>query len=219
MSSHSRFVGISLLFVATVLCYFFRTAIFGEFASVSVVRDLTKALPIALLAIAVAWRSGRANMIVAALALSSAGDVAGEHRAFLWQVGLFMAAHLCYIVAFWRERRGRNRTDITLSGAMWVVLICFAGVVIPHAATTAEQVAALLYVVVIGTMATTALCHRQPDRWIYCVAALLFCSSDAMIGYARFVEPFPYRGLAVMITYFAAQYLFAMAALRAKPTR
>lgn len=214
MQLDSRNLWVSLLFFVAVGCYFFRGAIFGEFADLSVVRDLTKALPIALLAFAVARRNGRVDLIVAALALSAVGDVAGEHRAFLWQVGFFMAAHLCYITAFWRERRAYNRTDTSLSAVLWVVLMTFAGVVIPYASTTAEMIAALLYVIVIGTMATMALCHRQPDRWIYCIAALLFCSSDAMIGYARFVEPFAGRGIAIMTTYFAAQYLFAMAALR-----
>lgn len=205
---------LTVLFLVTAFCFFFRSAIFGEFYELAVVRYVTKALPVALLAVVVACRSRSLTPVALALALSAAGDIAGEVRAFLWQVALFMAAHLCYIVAFWRGRRQWQRSNLLWSAAVWVPLAIFAVVVIPCVTSCAERTASLLYLGVIGTMATLAVWHRSPDRWAYCTAALLFCASDAMIAYGRFVEKFAYSGIAIMATYFAAQYLFAIAELR-----
>ena len=56
-----------------------------------------------------------------------------------------------------------------------------------------------------------SLAYSKP-QWpsvLIAPAALLFLISDASLALNRFVSPFPYSGLLIMITYYLAQFLIA----------
>ena len=56
-----------------------------------------------------------------------------------------------------------------------------------------------------------SLAYSKPQWPIALIApaALLFLISDASLALNRFVSPFPYSGLVIMITYYLAQFLIA----------
>ena len=64
-------------------------------------------------------------------------------------------------------------------------------------------------------MLYSALQYRGAYAAWFRLAALLFVFSDSVIAWGRFVAPVPCRTCVVMITYYAAQYLFYLFAVRA----
>jgi len=67
----------------------------------------------------------------------------------------------------------------------------------------------------IAGMLYSALQYRGAYAAWFRLAALLFVFSDSVIAWGRFVAPVPCRTCVVMITYYAAQYLFYLFAVRA----
>lgn len=72
-----------------------------------------------------------------------------------------------------------------------------------------------VYGLVIAGMLYSALQYRGAYAAWFRLAALLFVFSDSVIAWGRFVAPVPCRTCVVMITYYAAQYLFYLFAVRA----
>ena len=68
-------------------------------------------------------------------------------------------------------------------------------------------------------MLYSALQYRGAYAAWFRLAALLFVFSDSVIAWGRFVAPIPCRTCVVMITYYAAQYLFYLFAVRAAHVR
>ncbi|MBQ5854344.1 MAG: lysoplasmalogenase, partial [Alistipes sp.] len=62
--------------------------------------------------------------------------------------------------------------------------------------------------------AAVTLNIESKHRVWYIVAALLFVFSDSCIAWNKFIARFDYAGLAIMTTYFTAQFIFANLALR-----
>lgn len=171
--------------------------------------DMVKTLPVLLLSLC-AWLAGGRGwqLLPLALLFSAAGDWAGEHRLFLWQVGLFLVAHIAYAVHFFCKAR-IDRAGLTCSALLVCASVALASFLLPHIASTAERIACGGYIAVISTMAAGAIMRQGSWRWLGVAAALLFMFSDSCIAWNRFVERIPHAGVWIMSTYFVAQYIFA----------
>ena len=63
----------------------------------------------------------------------------------------------------------------------------------------------LAYIMVISVMGVTALVVAR--SWYIALGALVFVTSDAILAQTIFIKPITLSGFAVMLTYYAAQYL------------
>ena len=169
--------------------------------------DFTKALPVAFLGITT-WFCGGNKLLPIALLLSACGDIAGEHGELLWQIGFFAAAHIAFITYFIRFAKiTRNRVAVIV---LWsIAMLLFGGFIVSHISNIVIAVACAIYILIIGSMVGSTILIESKYRWLYIVAALIFVISDSCIAWNRFVCKFDGAGLAIMLTYFAAQIIFA----------
>ena len=169
--------------------------------------DFTKALPVAFLGITT-WFSGGNKLLPLALLLSACGDIAGEHGELLWQIGFFAAAHIAFITYFIRFAKvTRNRVAVIV---LWsIAMLLFGGFIVSHISNIVIAVACAIYILIIGSMVGSTILIESKYRWWYIAAALIFLFSDSCIAWNRFVCKFDGAGLAIMLTYFAAQIIFA----------
>ena len=193
-------------FASAVALYFVRWGIGSES---QLFNEITKTLPLLLLSTITWLATGRRFSIMPlAFLFSAAGDWAGERHNFILQIAMFATAHILFISHFAR----RARFDLTAKiGASLIAAsaILLGYTIIPLIERSVEQYACSIYVLLIGTMAISAVAQQSRYRALYTVAALLFIFSDACIAWNRFVEHIPYASIIIMSTYFAAQYIFA----------
>lgn len=174
-------------------------------------KPAAKTLPVLFLSMAT-WRVGRSDgmlpLIPLALLLSSMGDLAGDLHAFLWQIGLFAAAHTAYIIGFLRRRRP---TRASLAAA--AVLVAAAALLGTYIASripgATEQTFVIVYIAVITLMAISSVLQGSRFRWLYAAAAAVFMFSDSCIAWNRYVTHLPHATAWIMSTYFVAQYTIA----------
>jgi len=150
--------------------------------------------------------------IVAGLAASVAGDVFMMLRKKKFTEGLtcFLAAHGLYIAGFLATMR--PRIDPWTILPLFIYAIVMMQVLFPHLGRLKAPVG--LYIIVITTMAGLGL-----DRFILMggtpafyggAAAFLFVISDSVLAVDLFVRKIKGAQWLILITYFAAQWLFAM---------
>ncbi len=206
----------TILFAALVVAYFSCPALGFDG---QLMRDLVKTSPVLFLCLATligGWRSR--GVLPLALLFSACGDLAGEHKEFILQIAMFAIAHIAYFVHFVR-RATIDRTSVALWSILGVMVVALGVIVISHISKPTEAVACSIYIVIIATMAGSAIACRSPYRAWNIAAALLFIFSDSCIAINRFVEHISHAGLLIMTTYFTAQYIFAAAYLKEHSTR
>lgn len=149
----------------------------------------------------------------AALLLSAVGDAAGAKGLFIPQMLFFALAHGAYMCYFLPQAKLAPRPFVwpVLTALLLFLFVC----IVPRAADPAERAGVAVYGLVIAGMLYSALQYRGAYAAWFRLAALLFVFSDAVIAWGRFVAPVPCRTYVVMITYYAAQYLFYLFAVRA----
>lgn len=161
-------------------------------------------------------------LILVGLLFSVVGDVALmlPSNLFLGGVAAFFAAHVCYIGALvW----GLNARLVPLDLATGAVLAAYSWFMYRRLAEGIRRLEqnALLVPVAVYCAAIGVMVWRAASLLFQSVggpispplvvaASLLFLASDSTLAWDRFVSPLPYRDLAVMSTYFCAQYLFAI---------
>ncbi len=167
----------------------------------TVVKGTLMATLLAWVLVALGSRAPR--WLVAGLAFALLGDVLLDIRFEVGMVG-FLVMQLCYIAGFlglgaWAGLRARWPIGVT-----YLLVGVGANVALgPHLGALAIPV--VIYSTAILTMA--ALACGVGDR--VGVGAALFVISDALIGVDKAGAGFPGRGLVVLVTYLAAQYLIA----------
>ena len=116
---------VTLLFLAAAALYFGR----GVFnCSNQFWLDTTKALPVMLLGVTT-WLYGGNKLLPIAMLLSAAGDIAGEHGAFLWQIGFFAAAHISFITYF-VSRASFKRSRVWMLALWCTLFLLFGGFIV-----------------------------------------------------------------------------------------
>lgn len=149
----------------------------------------------------------------AALLLSAVGDAAGAGGMFIPQMLFFALAHGAYMCYFLPQAKVAPRPFVwpVLTALLLFLFVC----IVPRAADPAERAGVAVYGLVVAGMLYSALQYRGAYAAWFRLAALLFVFSDSVIAWGRFVAPVPCRTYVVMITYYAAQYLFYLFAVRA----
>ncbi|HYF94486.1 MAG TPA: lysoplasmalogenase [Symbiobacteriaceae bacterium] len=163
-----------------------------------------------------------AGWVAAALALSVAGDVflmLPKNR-FVQGLAAFLAAHLLYIGAVWFALPARLVPGDLLTGAAMAVFAVLMARRLSAALRELGQAGlvapVIAYIAVISLMvwrSVSLLFQPGPlpvPGWPVALGAVLFCISDSLLGWDRFVRPLPGRHVLVMSTYFAAQYCLAL---------
>jgi uncharacterized membrane protein YhhN len=162
------------------------------------------------------YESAAGWWLLAALALSLAGDVALLSRSdpsFAVGLGGFLLAHLAFVVAF--AHLGMPRADL---GAVGLVLVLAMTAVVGRRVVPAARReagpalggAVAAYLVVIGVMVVAAFASGQP---LVALGATAFMASDAVLALNRFVRPRRFGPLAVMVTYHLGQVLIVLGVL------
>lgn len=176
-------------------------------------RTVVKTAATALLAL-LAWSEGGPALLVAALALSAAGDAFlaqdGE-RPFLLGLASFLAAHLAYVPLFVSAGGG---TDI-LAWQPWRIGLAVAALLgafllvrrLLPAAGPRMRLPVIAYAAAILAMMVAAATVPSP---IVVIGAVLFVLSDSLLAAGRFLLPAgsPRQrpvGIAVWVLYYLAQ--------------
>ena len=159
------------------------------------------AKPAALAAlIAYAAASSASAWLVAALALSLAGDVLLMLPFELFVPGLaaFLLAHVAYVAAF---RSPALRTMVLLVPVA-IVAVPLGSRVVGAIDERALRPPVIAYVAVISVMVASALAYGAvAAAW----GAVLFMASDALIAWNRFVRRLAWAPVVIMVTYHLGQ--------------
>lgn len=155
----------------------------------------------------------RRAWFVVALVFCLAGDVLlmVPRDLFVGGLAAFLLGHLCYVAGFWTH--GPALAAFAVSG------VAVAAVVLPLARRILGALArqrelrppVVAYMVVISLMLASAIATRNP--WA-AVGAALFVWSDSMIAWDRFVRPFRWAPVAIMVTYHLGQAGLVVSLLR-----
>jgi uncharacterized membrane protein YhhN len=139
---------------------------------------------------------------VVALGFSLVGDVALMLPSDRFVAGLaaFLLAHVAYSVGM--VVGGIEGPALAIGVGAAIVAIVLLGRRIVGSAPPGLRGPVALYILVISAMVALAMGTGQP--WII-AGALLFYTSDALIGWTRFVDDFPHSRVAVMVTYHLGQ--------------
>jgi uncharacterized membrane protein YhhN len=147
---------------------------------------------------------------VVALLLSLAGDVLLMLPRDLFAPGLgaFLLAHLAYIVGLVLD--GVTPGALLVGLAIVTVVLVAIGSRLVNGVREAEPALAgpvTAYMIVISAMVVCAVGTRHPAA---IVGAGLFYTSDALIGWNRFVHRREGRDLAIIVTYHLGQFLLVV---------
>ncbi|MFA5892035.1 MAG: lysoplasmalogenase [Actinomycetota bacterium] len=152
---------------------------------------------------------------VAALILSLAGDVflMLPKDAFVPGLASFLLAHVAYVGGLRLEDPSGRVIAVTAVAVVGVGLPVLLRMIRGARAQGHPEMAVPLtaYVCVISAMVVFAFGARDA---VAAGAAVLFFTSDAMIGWDRFVRPLPWVRPAIMATYHLAQAGFVLSLLR-----
>lgn len=215
---------------STLWLWLFRLAVAADLAAIYFqrveVRYISKPLIVVTLMV---WFyqqikniSGAAMYFMAALLFSLLGDIfllfeEKNSLFFIAGLGSFLLAHLLYITAFFMLRK----TQPSHARWFWIIATAIYGstllyMLLPYLGQMKVPVA--VYALVLCMMlisAVHAFSKPYSKPGIICVAgALLFVLSDTMLAINKFYFGFAYAGLAIMITYAAAQYFIITGAAR-----
>jgi len=141
-----------------------------------------------------------------ALGLGLVGDILLMLPRDRFAAGLaaFLLGHVAYILGF--RAAGVGLRLILVCLALLAVPIAVGLIPVIRGVTRVGQrelvAPILLYSLVIGAMAASALAAHSP---LAAAGALLFVASDGLIAYRRFVTRRPWMPLAVIITYHLGQ--------------
>jgi uncharacterized membrane protein YhhN len=148
--------------------------------------------------------SARAWFVVA-LVCSLAGDVflMLPRDRFVFGLAAFLLAHLAYVVGMVVDGVDAMRL---LAGVVLVAVgILVLGTQIVRAAYAAEADLAIPVTVYIGVISAMVVAAVGTGRPLAIGGALLFYSSDALIGWSRFVREYSWARVVIMVTYHLGQ--------------
>ncbi len=138
---------------------------------------------------------------------------------FIYGLGAFFLAHICYIIAFKVSQKNPGRilnvnfVELFFYNLPIYIAAAFVFYLInPTLGTLKFPVIA--YIIVIVSMVTTARerfkrCNME-SFWQVFLGAFLFFISDGILAISKFYQDFPESGVLIMGTYATAQLLIVM---------
>lgn len=158
--------------------------------------------------------------ILGALLFSWIGDVLlmWDHL-FVYGLGAFLMAHVCYIIGFRIAQQSPTRIERVnfVKSFFFNLPIYFAAaftfyLINPNLGSM--KIPVIIYIIVIVSMVVTARerfkkCNPA-SFWQVFIGAALFFISDGAIAISRFFMKFPESGILIMGTYATAQLLIVM---------
>ncbi|XP_039713073.1 lysoplasmalogenase TMEM86B isoform X3 [Pteropus medius] len=168
---------------------------------------LVKCLPVLCLAgFLRACASGHySSLLQVALLFSAFGDgFLIWPETFLYGVAAFTEAQLLYVWAF-----GLTPLQPGLLLPIVLASLPFGGLLLLHLSPD-KALPLTAYILALATMLWRGLARGGSAHW----GALFFAISDAVLAYHTFIQPLPYSRLAVMATYYAAQFLISLSAFQ-----
>lgn len=180
----------------------------------SLKRTVAKTAAVGALAV-LALQAGGPMLLVAALALSAAGDAFLAHEgdpAFLGGLGSFLLAHIAYAVLFIGAGPGLAAAPLPGLAAVVVFALVMGTLMVRNAGPLALPVA--VYVLAIAVMGLGGVTLGG----LVLLGGMLFMASDAILGSEKFLmsETSSLRRLtspAVWVLYYAGQVLITLGLL------
>ena len=179
-------------------------------------------IPLATLAIASLWLCPW--QMTLAFLFSAIGDYYGSCNNFILQMGSFAVAHIWFITYFadryFKKVEHDKKLTAKAKGYFAMVIFCTIALlataftkIAPAAEPGIIKIGVSVYACLIGAMMLAALLQRSS---VFAIGAVLFVFSDFILAWNMFVEPVPYNGYLILISYYAAQWLLF---IRATPLR
>jgi alkylglycerol monooxygenase len=148
--------------------------------------------------------------LLVGLGLSTVGDIVIAYQ-FLAGIAAFLLAHVAYLVAMGRPRGSAAQNGaaalpaLAVGATMGWILVGGGRLPAPM------RVPVLVYMIVISAMLARAVARavvapRTRASRAFLVGAALFVTSDALIALSRWVVTVPHPHVAILATYFAAQW-------------
>jgi uncharacterized membrane protein YhhN len=160
--------------------------------------------------------------ILFALSLSWLGDMLlmfqeNDEIFFLSGLSAFLAAHICYIIYFFkvgkREKLQRNLIILAIAIVYGVSILKFLS---PYLGEMKWPVR--VYGVVITIMFSMAMhmifIKNKQAGYLLATGALLFVISDSILALNKFYRSFELAGVVIMLTYGLAQFLITAGAIQ-----
>ena len=171
---------------------------------------VAKSAPIFLLLVPI-WLSLsgklRTGMIIAIL-FSAGGDILlaldgaiGDF--FVPGLASFLIAQVTYAILFWQHCRFNSQRQWLAAGYI-PIAFTLAWFILPASGELLIPVTA--YLIAISAMVLGAAFCNRPWQWLF-VGASTFALSDSLIAINKFIQPLPYASIAIMVTYYLAQYM------------
>ncbi|KAJ2607424.1 hypothetical protein EV177_005529 [Coemansia sp. RSA 1804] len=170
--------------------------------------------PAVTLLLALPTARGPSHAVFVGLLLSALGDtflmLPDQESMFVPGLLSFLVAHILYLNGF-------NAT-LRSGGVSWIVAAPLGAFVSAMAAAlydgvarvedTGVQVGVVVYILTIALMTYKAAMTQTP---LLVIGSLLFCVSDSILAWDKFVASYSWCELGIMATYYAAQLCIAMA--------
>lgn len=149
--------------------------------------------------------------VVVGLVLSLVGDIAllWPYQGFLPGLAAFLIAHLCYLRAF--TRRHRLAAPIQPFVVYLLVASLILGLMWTELPVTLRWPVLAYVVCLVAMAAQAAVIWRtgQARGDVLALGGALFVVSDTLLAINRFIAPMPLASLAILGTYWAAQWCIA----------
>ncbi len=173
-----------------------------------------KIIPILLLLwyVVVSIQGRVRNLLLTGLGFSLLGDILlSLNGLFIQGLGAFLIAQLTYAGLFFSQAR-ISKAGISFGIIMIALVTIAAWQILPHTGDLKWVV--LAYMVAITTMAISAGLRDDPFFLFTALGAGIFVLSDTLIAVNKFIAPFEWAGVGIMITYYLAQLMITLGVCR-----
>jgi uncharacterized membrane protein YhhN len=165
-------------------------------------------------------RGSQRALILAAIIFSCLGDtILLFENMFVFGLGSFLIAHVCYISAFIQDNKGWIFTK--KDRWFWVIPVAVYGIafmsyLLPHLG--AMTIPVCVYSIAILTMFLTVINRWKSvsydSFWWVLIGAIFFCLSDSLLAINLFAQPVPYGNILVITTYAVGQFMMILGSLK-----
>jgi uncharacterized membrane protein YhhN len=139
---------------------------------------------------------------------------------FIYGLLAFLIAHIFYILYFLRIRRSSAGAQSGVIGALIVLayMAVFYLYLFPYLGGL--KIPVLVYATAISLMLISSFraFDAETGGKISVAGTLIFALSDSILAFNRFVSPFEYAPIAIMLTYGIAQFLIVKGLVKSVPS-